>query len=643
MTNPATIPYRSELDGLRAIAVLAVLGYHAGYNDFAGGFVGVDVFLVLSGYLITQQITVAQSAGQFQPGLFWLRRARRLLPAIVPVLILSALSALILKGDGAFREFAGHFLSAGFFFSNYQFLAEADYFARASDTNLLLHTWSLSLEWQFYLVTPLLLMALGQKGTRVQLLALFLAAILSFALAETLIRTDRGSWAFFGVLPRYWEFALGGCIALVPRLPGPGALYRLLGLTLILFPVVSYSGGLFPGLGAAMPVLGTCFLLIAPDQRIDPFRWLLSTRIVTWIGLRSYAIYLVHWPLFVSVTPANMGNSEGPLSVALVASIILGHLIFRYIELPIRNGARFKPIPAMLRYGGGVLAGVLAIWAIMFSPVAHALRTSLPLAPVRTALTEIDSARTAYFVLQEQLNSGGVATARICSFDDIATRDAMLDCLTSGPEPEILLIGDSHGRDTLAALTLAYPEQPFAMLHQSSCVPASYVRGASICFPDLEAILDTLAEQEALPPVILSARWLAGEHVHTARVITQLATLETPLLIIGPGPTFSEPLETVAIEVGLDGAALADLPGLGSDRLAFNAAAVSDELQGWASDEGAGYIDRFGFFCPDEYCEISRDGDLLYFDEQHLSLPGLTLYAAFLNEAPALQRLISVR
>jgi len=642
--------YRHELDGLRAIAVMAVLGYNAGYNDLAGGFIGVDVFLVLSGYLITQQITGQLRAGSFAPVRFWLRRARRLLPTMVPVLAVAALSALILKGDAAFGEFAGRFVSAGFFYSNYQFASEAGgYFARSSDTNLLKHTWTLSLEWQFYLVMPVVLLMLHRFGRWGMFAGLLALSVGSFIYAERLIAVDDANWAFYAVAPRFWEFAAGGLIALaqpaLARLPLPGFVLRGVGLAVILGAIFFYQGGIFPGRGALAPVLGTMLILAAPTGRRDPFHWILTRRWMLWTGLRSYAIYLIHWPLMVSVTPADMSQSEGILSVVIVISLFLGHLIYRYVETPVRSGPRFRDSRAIAGYGAATLAVIGAIGLAFPSTPVSALRSVLPLADARAAITELDRARAEYLDLQSQISANQVPGVTYCSFDAITTPDAMLACLTDPaiPDDAVLLIGDSHGRDFLAALHGAYPERRVLMLHQSSCVPATYIRGRSLCFDGLDQILRDLAAQDRLSPVILAARWWRGEHLNADATFATLQELTADVFVIGPGPTFSAPMDSFATEAGFAGTDLRAWAGIGPDRTAFDIAATSRDMAARAADIGAGYLDRYSLFCPDDLCTITDgpDGPFLYFDEQHLSLAGLARFETMLSADAALRAFLS--
>ena len=647
--TPSTAPtYRHDLDGLRAIAVLAVLGYHAGFNDFAGGFMGVDVFLVLSGYLITQQISAALTERRFHPGRFWLRRVRRLLPAMLPVLAFALVSAVLLTGQGAFEGFAGHFLSAGFFYSNYQFLSEADYFARASDTNLLLHTWSLSLEWQFYLVTPLLLMATHRLGRAGMCATLAVLGGGSLLLAEYLIATGHSSWAFFGVLPRYWEFAAGGVVALLPtalgRVPLSGAVLRASGLGLVLWAIFGGAPARFPGLGAVWAVLGTAAILLAPMQPRDPVRWLLDRRPMQWVGVRSYAIYLIHWPLFVSVTPANMSQSEDILTVALLASLFLGHLIYRFVETPVRSGARFRSSAAILRHGGPVLALIAVVGLVLPTPLMGTLRGVLPLSGLRNAMTLIDNARDDYLARITQVQDDALPQIRYCSFDTITGTEPMVACLASAfpAQDPLLLIGDSHGRDVLLALTRAFPDQPIVMLHQSSCVPATYVRGRTLCFPELTEVLTQLTAQTGPPRVMLAARWWQGEHRGVERTLADLNLLGAETLIVGPGPTFDAPMENLVIEAALAGQDPAALRQQGPERFAFDVASVNADMAAFAETAGAVFVNRFALMCQNMACPVSTgNGAFLYFDDQHLSPTGIDRLGTALQGLPPLATFLS--
>lgn len=645
----AAIPYRDELDGLRAVAVLAVLGYHAGYNDFAGGFVGVDVFLVLSGYLITQQVIALQARGRFSLGAFWLRRARRLLPAMLPVLIFALCAALLLKGDAAFRDFLGHFLGAGLFVSNYVFLAEADYFAPASDTNLLLHTWSLGLEMQFYLLMPLVLIALGRFGPVTRALALAVLAAVSLGLAEYLIRNGESTRAFFGILPRFWEFAVGGIVALLPRLPalvpGFGAMVRGAGLVMILWTVGSYAGAAFPGFGALLPVLGTALILAAPDRGPDPVHWTLCSRVMRWIGLRSYAIYLVHWPLYVSVTPSAMNRSEDVLSFALVASLFLGHLIYRYVERPVREGRGFAGTREMGLGALGFAVAVIATAAVFHTGLSDRVRAGLPLLPLRDAVSGIEADRAAYMAALERMTdppAGAEAQSLYCTYDRIGNADDMLACLERAPEDAILVIGDSHGRDALLALEAAFPAQPFVMLHQSSCVSARYF-DRSWCFASLPEVLEGLAGAGRLDRVIVTSRWGYGFHVHAIDTLAQLERLGARSVVIGPGPTFELHIEALVAQAALQGEDLAERGTVPLGELAFDVAAADRDLAAVAAATGAGYMDRYSLFCGPQDCRVMmRDGSgYAFFDNQHLSLRAIAEFARDLADDPEIAALVA--
>ncbi len=201
---------RHDIDGLRALAVLIVVFYHIGLSDFGGGFIGVDVFFVISGYLIIPTVRSQMMSGNFSLPSFMLRRLRRLVPALLPVLVFSSVIALLFSSDKAFADYANSAVSASAFLSNYVFFDQSGYFGRGSDTILLLHSWSLGVEFQFYLILALLALLVRSR----LVLVLVVLSIASFALAETLVRSG-SAYAFFAISPRFWELAAGGLLGML--------------------------------------------------------------------------------------------------------------------------------------------------------------------------------------------------------------------------------------------------------------------------------------------------------------------------------------------------------------------------------------------------------------------------------------------
>lgn len=330
--------FRADINGLRAWAVLAVILYHFNVPGFSGGFVGVDVFFVISGYLMTGIVIKGLELGRFSVFEFYAARARRILPALVVL-------CLVLLGMGYFflappdyRQLATHAISAAAFFSNMKFLSEAGYFDVASHEKWLLHTWSLSVEWQFYLLLPLVLMGVWRlRPDRYSLLAFTgIACLVSFA-ASVFITGSSASDAFFLLPTRAWEMLAGGFVFLVGRRMsssnrGSGVL-ETLGFVLIVASIVIFdAASAWPGWRAIVPVLGA-MLVIAPQREHSAWT---GHRIAQWLGDRSYSLYLWHWPVFVALAFVEQQDNVYAVAGGILLTLLLGHCSCKWIELPVR-------------------------------------------------------------------------------------------------------------------------------------------------------------------------------------------------------------------------------------------------------------------------------------------------------------------
>jgi peptidoglycan/LPS O-acetylase OafA/YrhL len=299
--------YREDIDWLRAIAVLAVVAFHFEAPAVFGGFVGVDIFFVISGYLITGIIQAEVASGSFSFAQFYERRVRRLLPALYAMVALTAIPTFHYLLTSERQEFFRSAAAVVTFTSNFFFWFQTGYFDHAAVEKPLLHTWSLAVEEQFYLALPILLWALLRfaRGRRIALpLALGALALASFALSIWLMKTDRSTNAFFMSPPRAWEFLIGGIIA-TPRFPVlrhalAQAIARGIALVLIAIPIFSLRQGPgFPGFNALTPCIGAAMFIWSgigvPTLKRSPSSVL---NIVKFFGQISYSLYLWHWPLF---------------------------------------------------------------------------------------------------------------------------------------------------------------------------------------------------------------------------------------------------------------------------------------------------------------------------------------------------------
>ena len=336
--------YRREIDGLRAIAVLPVILFHADIKLFSGGFVGVDVFFVLSGYLITRLIVNEIDIGQFSITGFYERRARRILPALFFVMACSLPFAWILLLPSDFVDFSQSVVANPLFIANFLFWAERGYFGVASELKPLIHTWSLSVEEQFYVLFPLVFV-LAWKKTFV-LYVLLTIAILGSLTASYLITNLHFDTAFFLLPTRAWELLIGTSAALLLRTKLPSIkanktisdILSFLGLSLIVVAVLFFNNSTpFPGLYALVPATGT-WLVIVFAERSHYAKSLLGTPILVFLGLISYSAYLWHQPIFSFYEHSGMPLSGPILYLGLgLLSIFLGFLSWKYVEQPFRD------------------------------------------------------------------------------------------------------------------------------------------------------------------------------------------------------------------------------------------------------------------------------------------------------------------
>ncbi|WP_217476624.1 acyltransferase family protein [Stutzerimonas stutzeri] len=385
--------YVPGIDGLRAVAVLSVLLFHAGFTSFSGGYVGVDVFFVISGYLITRLISdeVTQK-GSFDFPNFYYRRVRRLFPALFTTLAICLILSFLLFTPQHFQRFGGELTYSIFSLSNFFFWSESGYFDTSSDFKPLLHTWSLSVEEQFYMLWPaLLVLLLRAKSKAIVLFAL--AAAFAVSLGLNLVFADGQSSTLSSLAPtvagwfsdgastifyltpfRVFEFAVGAAIVWLPR---PGEKHRALseasmtaGLLMIGISIFTFTEKTaFPSYNALIPCIGAALVIYGVNAPTTGL--LLRNGLMVWIGLISYSVYLVHWPLIVFYRYWSSQPLALHEQVAIVTiSISLGFAMFRLVETPMRRapGSTYKPNKAAFGLSCAMLAMFLvlpasSIWA----------------------------------------------------------------------------------------------------------------------------------------------------------------------------------------------------------------------------------------------------------------------------------------
>ncbi|MDA9805630.1 acyltransferase [Gammaproteobacteria bacterium] len=331
--------YRAEIDGLRALAVIPVILFHAGFVLFSGGFVGVDVFFVISGYLITTILIEDIENNQFSIISFYERRARRILPALFFIMFICIPFALILMLPSQVEYFSRSLIAVSLFVSNILFWRESGYFDAAAEEKPLLHTWSLAVEEQYYLLFPIFLMFAWRFGKNRVFWMIVIMASVSLIISEWGWRNQPNA-NFYLAPTRAWELFAGSISAFIVQKHGvkKNNLFALFGLVAILFSIFVYDKSTpFPSIYSLVPILGVVLIILYADRNTLTAK-LLSTKIFVGLGLISYSAYLWHQPLFVFARFLNHGMQESHLMAALFfVSIFLAYLTWKYIENPMRR------------------------------------------------------------------------------------------------------------------------------------------------------------------------------------------------------------------------------------------------------------------------------------------------------------------
>lgn len=467
--------YRPEIDGLRAWAVLPVIAFHAGFPGFTGGFVGVDVFFVISGYLITGILVGDLETDRYSITRFYERRARRILPALFVMMAATTVAAHLILMPPPYMDYAASIFSVALFLSNMLFISEVDYFAPAAEETPLLHTWSLAVEEQFYILFPLLLWALWKLWKRPGLIwGVAVITLASLAFSEWAWRAYPAETFYF--LPsRAWELGAGALVALLPRAPRATPRFwdhamGLAGLAAIAVSVVLFDRSTpFPSLWAALPVGGSVAVIVFATPGTLAAR-LLSWRMVVGVGLISYSAYLWHNPLFAFARILVEGDPSMPLmSLLAAASLVLAWLSWKYVEGPFRHRPgktlwlqRQWQVFAASLAGIAVFAGLGWIGYFSHGRAEMWLRNATPLQ--RQTYTLFETARVEVW----NLDDGG------CRFNQRTVTDdtrARLTACYAAHGPGLAIIGDSHAINLADALIRAQAAPFIYGMTQGNCRP----------------------------------------------------------------------------------------------------------------------------------------------------------------------------
>ncbi len=662
----AQVTYRPDIDGLRAVAILGVVAGHIGLPFATGGFTGVDVFFVISGFLITQLLVKELDAtGRISIGGFYARRVRRIIPALTLVVGTSLLLGnFLLPPFGERIELSQSAIWASAFVANEFFrLATEGYFAGPSELKPLLHLWSLSVEEQFYVVWPLILFGIAFLASAKKRLTYVSASIVaislcSFALSEWLMYVDYER-AFYFIGSRAWELGVGAWLALrrpspAPAAPWFGGTCSAFGLLLIACGFFWLHPGIpFPGVAALPPVLGTALVIygnsLAPAA---PVSRLLSAKPAVLIGLLSYSWYLWHWPLLAFARTWRLDQADVSTDGALVlVALALAWLTYKYVENPIRYGYRAagRGSGPALATGGAALATIAAAGVGLVLWGENAPRSLTEQAAYLVANDR--SPHQSRCLLSPNTWTHGALRAADCSFG------------SDKKPPSIALWGDSHADAWAPLLDQALGGGTFVQLSMNTCppllgnvpaIPGVYSPAKLVnCREFNEEALDILQSPDLakLKGVLLSARWAAyagapnisvfddwiGYFNHADRSANDaVASLKTGLaatlkalagrnrrvLILLSQPEFAHPLYRCF---------LIKLPAsCGVDRAQFDRhrASVKQAIEEVAAEfESVRVVDPAAYFCDERYCHPFLDGVPSLYDDDHVSASAARRYA----------------
>ena len=651
--------YRPDVDGLRAIAVLSVVVYHMRESILPGGFTGVDIFFVISGYLITGLIAKELATNEFSIARFYVRRAKRILPALFTVLLVTTLLSLVLLVPSEIRALGRTLGATAAFISNIVFWQDIDYFDVGAHRKPLLHTWSLAVEEQFYVIWPILLMLIARIKPLLRP-AVAIGIGLSFLLS-CYAALEHPPSAFFLLPSRAWELLAGAALALgfvpTPRTEQSRNVAAVTGLALIAIGVSRLdSTSAFPGWNALWPCLGALLIIAAGETGSNAVRrFVLERRPVIFIGLISYSLYLWHWPLLVLARIAGRGALDLlPATVIVAIAIGLSILTWHFIERPFRAGAHTPAAtPVLVRYAMASLA-MIAVGVVLQRPNGVE----------RFASPEIIRADRARF----ETNPLSASCLRWQADRSELPGDECVSPIEHGNR-RVVLWGDSHA-DAVAPAFVESFKGDFAVhqLTMAGCPPLVdvHVTSATTDYEPCEIhnrkVLEYATTDSRVEAVVLSARWPLYTDVarfgddpgpivylldgHDSPSIESFrkaftkglsATLDAlvkanrRVIVLGtiPAVGFNVP-ECIARNYMPFSSRRDCRPEL--DAVRTQLAYAETEIQRQTSNRpGVCAVYPVRAICPDGGCITEHDGKILYANDDHLSLAGALYLSNWLD------------
>jgi len=628
--------YRPDIDGLRTVAVVPVVLYHAGVAPFTGGYIGVDVFFVISGFLITSILKADLDNERYTLSGFYVRRARRILPALIFCTAITFIAGMFVLPPGEFGDLGRSIRSVAVFASNFYFWKQGDYFGPAAEEQPLLHTWSLAVEEQFYILWPLVLsLVLYRLARRRQLGVLLALMAASFALATWKIGAKS---AFF--LPQYraWELGVGAVLGLgfVPQIRALTIRQALsaLGLLLIVAPCFLYDSQTpFPGYMAAAPCVGAALLLHSNAAGDTYVARLLSWKPMVAVGLISYSLYLWHWPILV-LSRIWFDRTLGPVEtgLAIAVSVMMAWLSWRFVEAPFRRS------PGPGRSNQKIL--IVAAAALVATACAGQAAVTTNGAAFRVSPQVMAAEQAAESI---NPNRGD------CHVSEDAVKVAPEGGCTASPgRYQILLWGDSRA-DHFAVAVHDWANAHGVAARQatkSACrplltgAPAPALGITSECARFNATVLAEVKATPSIDTIILSGWWLPGDGTLGARLqetIAQIRGVRGPnvrIVVLGSTPAMHFWTTRCLARARLHGDD--ETRCYSGATTNAGAARASDDLlkQVARQNPGVTFVSLWDRLCQGSNCATVQDGVILLRDHNHFTVEGADkILSSALNDA----------
>jgi len=616
--------YRAEIDGLRALAVLPVILFHAGFQWFSGGFVGVDVFFVISGYLITTIIISEMAEGKFSIINFYERRARRILPALFFVMAACLPFAWLWLTPTDLKDFGQSLVAVSTFSSNILFWRESGYFATAAELKPLLHTWSLAVEEQYYIFFPIFLMLTWRLGIKWILILLSIVFFISLGIAQW-GAYNSPSAAFFLLPTRGWELLVGVFAAFYLKYNTHlkshtvNQMLSLLGFGMIAYSIVAFDKTTpFPSLYALIPTIGTGLLILCAVPKTLIHK-LLSLKIIVGIGLISYSAYLWHQPLLAFARHRSFGEvSELILSILCVISLVMAWFSWRFVEKPFRSKTKVSN-RSIFKFS--------IIFTLLFSIIGLWLHQS--------------NGALKYSPIEKQQVLGGFIDAT--AYQMLRHKQIkLLEFSKSNEKKDILIIGDSHSEDLVNAVFEAgiNSDMEFSSYYIPVNCGVLFVRDKK----DRESLKgncesekisffnnDLQIQMSLADEVWIISSWRQMDIPYMSKSIENIKTINKNIKLFGT-KHFGSPSSKWYNTVDIDNWSSAIFDD--SDKSAYaKTSKVNDDLSNIVKSLSVEFFNTQHLICRSKaFCSNYIDGNIISYDGSHLTKHGARILGLSLKD-----------